>query len=70
MDIDVQGVKTIKRTTLNPWFVFVMPPSVEELEARLKARQTESDDTIALRLVIAKQELRYGNQAVSSKYYW
>ena len=36
LDIDVQGVRSMKQTDLNPNYVFVKPPSIEELEKRLK----------------------------------
>ena len=36
LDIDVQGVVSIKKTDLNPNYLFVKPPSIEELEKRLK----------------------------------
>ena len=38
LDIDVQGVRSIKRTDLNPNYLFVKPPSLEELEKRLKVK--------------------------------
>ncbi|KOB75940.1 Guanylate kinase, partial [Operophtera brumata] len=34
LDIEMEGVKQVKRTDLNPLLVFVMPPSIEELERR------------------------------------
>ena len=37
--------------------IFVNPPSVDELERRLKFRQTESDEKIAMRLEKAEREL-------------
>ncbi|XP_050314046.1 guanylate kinase-like [Anthonomus grandis grandis] len=60
LDIDVQGVKQIKQTSFNPWFIFVEPPSLEELESRLRARNTESEDSLKQRLDTARQELIYG----------
>ena len=32
LDIDSQGVKSIKKTDLNPFYVFILPPTLEELE--------------------------------------
>ncbi|GAB1863344.1 guanylate kinase [Camponotus japonicus] len=60
LDIDIQGVKQIKCTQLNPLYVFVKPPSVLELERRLKARNTETDESLQRRLAVAKAELEYG----------
>lgn len=61
MDIDVQGVKQIKKTALNPWFIFVEPPSLEELENRLRGRNTESEESLQQRLSVAQEELAYGD---------
>ena len=36
LDIDIQGVKSIKKTDLNPNYVFIKTPSLKVLEARLK----------------------------------
>ncbi|XP_018576071.1 guanylate kinase-like isoform X2 [Anoplophora glabripennis] len=57
LEIDVQGVKQIKKTEFNPWFIFIEPPSMEALEARLKARNTETEEGIVQRLKIAEEEL-------------
>ena len=40
LDIDVQGVISIKKTDLNPNYLFVKPPSIEELEKRLKVSKS------------------------------
>jgi len=60
LDIDVQGVISIKKTELNPNYVFVKPPSLHELEVRLKARGTETEDSLQRRLDAAKIDLEYG----------
>jgi len=60
LDIDVQGVKQIKRTDLNPFYLFVKPPTIMELERRLKARNTETEESMEHRLSIARSELEYG----------
>lgn len=41
-----QGVKQVKRTDLNARFMFLAPPSVEELERRLRGRGTESEESL------------------------
>ncbi|KAJ2778046.1 guanylate kinase [Coemansia interrupta] len=61
LDIDVQGVKSVKATDLGARFVFVAPPSEEELEARLRGRGTDDEASIMKRLDAAKSELAYGN---------
>lgn len=60
LDIDIQGVKQIKGTLLEPLYVFIKPPSVMELERRLKARNTETEESLERRLAVAKIELEYG----------
>jgi len=41
--------------------IFLLPPSIEELEARLRKRNTESEEKILLRLAKARDEMRYIN---------
>ena len=60
LDIDVQGVQKVKQSSLDPHYVFIAPPSREELEKRLRGRGTESEDAIATRLGNAAKELDYG----------
>lgn len=61
----MEGVKQVKRTELNPLLVFVMPPSLEELEKRLRARNTENEETLKKRLETAKREIEFGEQLYS-----
>ncbi|XP_030748401.1 guanylate kinase isoform X1 [Sitophilus oryzae] len=61
LDIDVQGVKQIKKSSYKPWYVFVAPPSLEELENRLRGRNTENEESLQQRLTVANEELVYGN---------
>ncbi|KAJ2721701.1 guanylate kinase, partial [Coemansia sp. Cherry 401B] len=65
LDIDVQGVKSVKKTDLGARFIFVAPPSEEELEKRLRSRGTDDEASILKRLQAAKSELEYGNQSGS-----
>lgn len=60
LDIEIQGVKQIKRTDLNPFYIFIKPPSIMELKRRLKARNTETEESLEHRLSIARSELEYG----------
>ena len=46
LDIDVQGVKAVKGTDLTPLLVFIKPPSLETLEERLRARGTETEESL------------------------
>lgn len=57
LDIDVQGAFQVKEKVPDAVLVFVLPPSMEELERRLRHRGTEDDSTISLRLANARAEL-------------
>jgi guanylate kinase len=56
--VDVQGAATIKKILPQAVFIFLMPPSVEELEKRLRKRRSECSADLALRLERAKQEIK------------
>ena len=57
LDIDVQGTRKVRSSSLNPYTIFIMPPSLDELEQRLKSRGTDSDLVVAQRLANASQEI-------------
>jgi guanylate kinase len=57
MRIDVQGAATLKRIVPDAIFIFLMPPSMEALEARLRKRRTEPEDYLRLRLHAARLEM-------------
>lgn len=54
LDIEMEGVKQIKQSDIAARFVFVAPPSEEELERRLRGRGTEKEESIQKRLAQAK----------------
>lgn len=60
LDIEIQGVEQIKKSHLNPVYIFNMPPTVDDLEKRLKKRGTETKETLARRLEAAEREIEYG----------
>ncbi|XP_023334034.1 guanylate kinase-like [Eurytemora carolleeae] len=62
LDIDLQGVMSIKKTDLNPKYIFIKPPSITELETRLKARGTETEVSLQRRLEAAKTDLEYAEK--------
>lgn len=62
LDIDVQGVQNVKKSTLLPYYVFIAPPSMEQLEARLRGRGTESELQIQTRLANSAEEIAYGTK--------
>jgi len=60
LDIDVQGVKAIKKTDLHPHYIFVKPQKIEDLENRLRGRKTETEESLKKRLAVAASEIEYG----------
>jgi guanylate kinase len=56
--VDVQGAATIKNILPQAVSIFLMVPSMESLEARLKRRRSESAEELALRLERAKEEIK------------
>jgi guanylate kinase len=63
LDIDVQGAAIINEDPgFDPVSIFVAPPSLAELERRLRGRGTDSEETIALRLQNAEKELAVASQ--------
>ncbi|CAF0988783.1 unnamed protein product [Brachionus calyciflorus] len=59
LDVDIQGVKSLKKSNLNPIYCFVKPPSLDALEKRLTDRGTETPESLKKRLDTAKIELDY-----------
>ncbi|HLS71921.1 MAG TPA: guanylate kinase [Chitinophagaceae bacterium] len=60
LDIDVQGALNLKNNNKNKIFsLFIKAPSLEELENRLRKRETDSDEKILERVEKAKEELTY-----------
>ena len=57
LEIEVQGAKKVKARRSDAILIFLIPPSMEEAEARLRGRGTESEETLRNRLSIAAQEL-------------
>ena len=57
LDIDVQGFQQIKDAGINSTSIFIIPPSIKELQNRLNIRGLDSDDVIKRRIENAKNEL-------------
>lgn len=57
MDIEVKGAKQVKDRRPDAVSVFIKPPSLEELETRLRGRSTETEEKILERLKTAKIEI-------------
>jgi len=59
LDIDVQGCESVKKSGLHCRYIFIAPPSEEELRRRLTARATDPPAAIEKRLANSKKELEY-----------
>lgn len=62
LDVDKEGVKSIRKTDLHPLFIYISPPSYEILEKRLRARQTDSESAIQKRLKESKESMEFSKQ--------
>ena len=77
MNIDVQGAKTItEKASADDVLkghivtIFIMPPSLEELNARLRNRGTDSEEEIDRRLIVARTEMeqqKYYDYTITSQ---
>lgn len=61
LDIDVQGAMQVRKSSEHV-SVFIAPPSLQELESRLRKRGTESEQDLKVRLENAEKELAFSNQ--------
>ena len=62
LEIDPQGALQVRKATDEAVLVFIAPPSLEELRARLTGRGTEAPEEVEKRLGCAEAELAYSNQ--------
>ncbi len=59
MEIDVEGGLTLKRAGYDGRYIFIAPPSLAELERRIRARATEDDGAIKARIEKARFDLNH-----------
>ncbi|KAG5438032.1 hypothetical protein PCANB_000379 [Pneumocystis canis] len=59
MDIDIQGVLSIKQAPLHAKYIFIAPPDLTVLEERLRKRGTDTEESIRERLARAAFEIEY-----------
>ena len=67
LDIDVQGAELVKKSGMDAAYVFIAPPSMEELERRLRGRGTEAEDAVLKRLENARTDMK--SKDVAGFYY-
>ncbi len=58
LEIEVQGAMKVRKLVPDAVFIFIVPPSISELERRLRKRGTETDDVIAKRVAEAAGEIK------------
>lgn len=58
LEIEVQGAMKVKKICPDALFIFIVPPSIAELERRLKKRGTESEEIVAKRVSEAAGEIK------------
>ena len=58
LEIDCQGAEQVRQVFPQAVSIFILPPSFEVLEKRLRGRGTDSEEVIALRLTGARDEMR------------
>ncbi|MBR3732331.1 MAG: guanylate kinase [Spirochaetales bacterium] len=59
LDIDVQGSQNLMKKNIGGIYIFIAPPSIDELRKRLNGRGTDSADVIATRLKNAEKEMSF-----------
>jgi len=59
LEIDWQGAQQVRREFPAAIGIFILPPSLDELERRLRTRATDSAETIARRVAAAREEMRH-----------
>ena len=65
LDLDEQGVRNIKKqSSFDAVFVFIEPPSIQDLEKRLIGRGTETNESLMKRMEAAKSSLDYAMEGV------
>lgn len=57
LDIDTQGAMQLRETSPDGVFIFILPPSMEVLETRLRKRQSDREDEIKRRMAQAREEI-------------
>jgi guanylate kinase len=62
LEIDVQGGLEVKGQRPESMLIFIMPPSLEELEERLRGRETDEEEVIMERLANARREVEEGSK--------
>ena len=57
LDIDWQGARQLKKNLIDGVYIFILPPSLKELESRIRKRGQDSDEAVKIRLENAVEEI-------------
>ena len=62
LEIDTQGAMKVKAKVPEGLFIYLIPPSLAELEKRIRGRGSETEESLARRLGAAREEIEIGKQ--------
>lgn len=62
LDVDEQGVRSMKKVDLDPVYIFIKPPSMDELRKRLLGRGTETESSAEKRMQTATSAIEYSEE--------
>ncbi|AOP31868.1 guanylate kinase [Volepox virus] len=63
MDLNINGVRKLKTTYLMPYSIYIRPTSIKMVETKLRRRNTEADDEIHRRVMLAKTDMDEAEEA-------
>ena len=58
LELDVQGVETLREMQYQGIYILILPPSIEEMRSRLRKRGTNSEESIQQRIETGKKEIK------------
>jgi guanylate kinase len=67
LDIDCQGARSARKAGIKGTYVFISPPSLEELERRLRTRGTETEESIQRRMQTTQFEMAASDETYKHK---
>ena len=63
LEIDWQGAQQVRKLLPDSTWLFILPPSLKALKARLQARGQDAEDTIEIRMRAARDEMSHWDEA-------
>ncbi|MFK0734969.1 MAG: guanylate kinase [Gloeotrichia echinulata GP01] len=62
LEIELEGARQIRTSFTDALTIFILPPSFNELEKRIRGRGQDSEEAIARRLILAQEEINAANE--------